>query len=69
MRAFFDSLAVNLDPEASAKIDRKVLIEFSDTGEAFLVHVRRGVAQVREVRLARAEREEAETQVAAHSAA
>ncbi len=67
--AFFDALAVNLDPEASARIDRKVLIEFPDAGQAFLVHVRRGVAEVREVGLDLVEREEAEIHVVADSAA
>jgi len=69
LRAFFDSLAVNLDPEASAKIDRKVLVEFPDAGQAFLVHVRRGVAQVREADLDQAEREEADIYVVADSVA
>jgi alkyl sulfatase BDS1-like metallo-beta-lactamase superfamily hydrolase len=44
---FFDSLAVNLDPEKSAAIDQKVLMVFPDAGEAFTIHVRRGVAEVR----------------------
>jgi alkyl sulfatase BDS1-like metallo-beta-lactamase superfamily hydrolase len=43
---FFDQMAVNLDPKASADIDKRVGIEFTDTGEAFTIHVRRGVAEI-----------------------
>ncbi|MEW6332781.1 MAG: alkyl sulfatase dimerization domain-containing protein [Thermodesulfobacteriota bacterium] len=43
---FFDRLAVNLDPQASAHMDRRVGIAFTDTGEAFTIHVRRGVAEI-----------------------
>ncbi len=43
---FFDQMAVNLDPKASAAIDKRVGIEFTDTGEAFTIHVRRGVAEI-----------------------
>ena len=43
---FFDSLAVNLDPVKSADIDKRVGIQFTDTGEAFTIHVRRGVAEI-----------------------
>ncbi|MEW5735457.1 MAG: alkyl sulfatase dimerization domain-containing protein [Thermodesulfobacteriota bacterium] len=44
---FFDSLAVNLDPEKSADLDQVVGIHFADTGDDFTVHVRRGVAEIR----------------------
>ena len=47
LRGFLDSLAVNLDPQKSIAIDQKVLMRFSDAGEAFTIHVRRGVAEIR----------------------
>lgn len=43
---FFDRMAVNLDPKASADVDQRVGIRFTDTGEAFTIHVRRGVAEI-----------------------
>jgi alkyl sulfatase BDS1-like metallo-beta-lactamase superfamily hydrolase len=43
---FFDQMAVNLDPKASADMDKRVGMRFSDTGEAFTIHVRRGVAEI-----------------------
>jgi alkyl sulfatase BDS1-like metallo-beta-lactamase superfamily hydrolase len=43
---FFDSLAVNLDPIKSADLDKRVGIKFTDTGEAYTIHVRRGVAEI-----------------------
>ncbi len=43
---FFDRMAVNLDPKASAEIDKRVGIKFTDTDEAFTIHVRRGVAEM-----------------------
>ncbi len=46
--SFFDSLAVNLDPRKSADVDQKVLMEFSDAGRIFTIHVRHGVAEIRE---------------------
>jgi len=45
---FFDSLAVNLDPEKSAAVDQRVLMVFPDAGEAFAIHVRHGVAEIRQ---------------------
>ncbi len=47
MELFFTSLRVNLDPQASADLNTKVGFIFSDTGEKYSVHVRRGVAEVR----------------------
>ncbi len=44
--SFFRSLAVRLDPEKSARVDQIVGFRFPDTGEAFSVHVRRGVAEI-----------------------
>ena len=46
MAGIFSALVVNLDPEKSAETDTKVGFEFTDSGETFTVHVRRGVAFV-----------------------
>lgn len=43
---FFEQMAVNLDPKASADIDKRVGMVFTDTGDAFTIHVRRGVAEI-----------------------
>jgi alkyl sulfatase BDS1-like metallo-beta-lactamase superfamily hydrolase len=48
LRAFFDSLAANLDPQKSADVDQKVLMQFADAGEVFTIHVRHGVAEIRQ---------------------
>jgi alkyl sulfatase BDS1-like metallo-beta-lactamase superfamily hydrolase len=42
----FEGMAVNLDPVKSAKVDVVAGFRFPDTGEAFTVHVRRGVAEI-----------------------
>ena len=44
---FFDFLAVNLDPKASADVNRRVGIRFTDSGEAFTIILRKGVAEIR----------------------
>ncbi len=41
-------MAVNLNPESSADLDQRVGMTFSDTGEAFSIHVRHGVAEIRQ---------------------
>jgi alkyl sulfatase BDS1-like metallo-beta-lactamase superfamily hydrolase len=46
MAAIFNSMAVKLNAESSAEVDRRVAFRFPDTGEAFTMHVRRGVAEV-----------------------
>lgn len=46
LSAFFTGLSVNLDAEASAALDRKVVFEFSDSDEVWTLWVRRGVAEV-----------------------
>jgi alkyl sulfatase BDS1-like metallo-beta-lactamase superfamily hydrolase len=46
LQAVFNSMAVNLNPIKSADIDRIVGFRFPDAGEAFTVHVRRGVAEI-----------------------
>ncbi len=43
---FFDSLAVNLDPVKTAALDKSVGIKFTDTNEAYTIHVRRGIAEI-----------------------
>jgi len=43
----FSGMAVNLNPDKSAAIDTVAGLRFPDTGEAFTVHVRRGVAEIR----------------------
>jgi len=48
LSSFFDSLAVNLDPQKSHDVDQKVLMEFPDVEAIFTIHVRHGVAEIRE---------------------
>jgi len=43
---FFDTMAINLDPVKSADLNKQVGIKFTDTGEAYTIHVRRGVAEI-----------------------
>lgn len=47
LQSFFDSMKVNLDPKASAKVNQVVGMIFPDTKEAFSIHVRYGVAEIR----------------------
>jgi alkyl sulfatase BDS1-like metallo-beta-lactamase superfamily hydrolase len=47
LRSFFDLMAVNLDPKASAEVNQTVGMIFSDTQEAFTIQVRHGVAEIR----------------------
>ena len=46
LKGVFDGLAVNLDPDKSADVDMIAGFRFPDTGEAYTVHVRRGVAEI-----------------------
>ncbi len=48
LEGFFELLAVNLDPEASAHVDKRVGMRFEDEKTAYLIHVRRGVAEIRQ---------------------
>ncbi len=48
VKGFIEAMAVNLNPEKSIDQDEKLSIAFTDTGEAFTLHVRRGVAIVSE---------------------
>ena len=43
---FFELMAVGLDPVASADLDQKVAIRFTDIGKDYTIHVRRGVAEI-----------------------
>ncbi|MEM8930517.1 MAG: alkyl sulfatase dimerization domain-containing protein [Acidobacteriota bacterium] len=45
--SYFANLSVRLDPTAVLDIERRAGFVFPDTGEAFTLHVRRGVAEVR----------------------
>jgi alkyl sulfatase BDS1-like metallo-beta-lactamase superfamily hydrolase len=47
LEAIFNSMAVKLNPEKSADIDMVAGFRFPDTGDAFTVHVRRGVAEIK----------------------
>jgi linear primary-alkylsulfatase len=47
LRSFFELMAVNLDPKASAEVNQVVGMIFSDTQEAFTIQVRHGVAEIR----------------------
>lgn len=46
LASFFNTLAVRLDPEASARVDRTATMIFPQAKEAFSIHVRRGVAAI-----------------------
>ncbi len=48
LEGFFELLAVNLDPEASAHLDQRVGMRFEDEKTAYLIHVRRGVVEIRQ---------------------
>ena len=48
LQSIFDAMAVALDPVAGAGVDQLVGIRFSDVGEAFTIHVRRGIAEIRQ---------------------
>lgn len=45
--SFMEALAVNLDPQAGAEVNQLVGLNFSDAGEAYTIHVRHGVAEIR----------------------
>ena len=46
LETIFRAMAVRLDPVKSANVDKLVGFRFSDTGEVFMMHVRRGVAEI-----------------------
>jgi alkyl sulfatase BDS1-like metallo-beta-lactamase superfamily hydrolase len=47
LESIFELLAVNLDPEAGAEVNQVAGMIFPDTGEAFTIQVRYGVAEIR----------------------
>ncbi|MEW6265226.1 MAG: alkyl sulfatase dimerization domain-containing protein [Thermodesulfobacteriota bacterium] len=47
LRSFMESLAVNLNPKAAADVNQMVGLIFPDANEAFTIHVRHGVAEIR----------------------
>lgn len=47
LAAIFEGMAVKLDPQKSADVDTVAGFRFPDTGEAYSVHVRRGVAEIK----------------------
>ena len=49
LSAIFEGMAVRLNPEKSADVDTVAGFRFPDSGEAYTVHVRRGVAEIRPV--------------------
>jgi alkyl sulfatase BDS1-like metallo-beta-lactamase superfamily hydrolase len=46
LEGIFDGMAVNLNPDKSADVDIIAGFRFPDAGEAYTVHVRRGVAEI-----------------------
>jgi alkyl sulfatase BDS1-like metallo-beta-lactamase superfamily hydrolase len=46
LAGIFDGMAVKLDPVKSADVDIVAGFRFPDVGQAFTVHVRRGVAEI-----------------------
>ncbi|HOO37328.1 MAG TPA: alkyl sulfatase dimerization domain-containing protein [Deltaproteobacteria bacterium] len=67
LAGYFDLLAVNLDPYASADVDERVGIKFPDAGEAYIIHVRRGVAEIRPCEYADLDVQEFDIKVVADS--
>ena len=47
LKGYFESLAVNLDPEASADMNKIVGMKFPDINQGYTIHVRHGVAEIR----------------------
>jgi len=47
LEGIFNSMAVKLNPEKSADVNTVAGFRFPDSGEAFTVHVRRGVAEIK----------------------
>jgi alkyl sulfatase BDS1-like metallo-beta-lactamase superfamily hydrolase len=46
LESIFNGMAVRLNPEKSARVDTIAGFRFPDTGEAYTVHVRRGVTEI-----------------------
>ena len=69
LQSFMESLAVNLDPKAAADVDQIVGMVFPDAGEAFTIHVRHGVAEIRPRSIEDLERMNVDLKVTADSSA
>ena len=69
LEGYFDLLAVNLDPFASADVDERVGIMFPDAGKAYVIHVRRGVAEIRPCEFSEFDVQEFDIKVVADSKA
>jgi linear primary-alkylsulfatase len=67
--SFFELLPVNLDPKAGAEVNQTVGLVFPDTGEAFTIQVRYGVAEIRPRRPRDLDRMNLDLKVKADSAA
>lgn len=67
LEGYFELLAVNLDSVASADIDKRVGMKFPDVNTAYVIHVRRGVAEIRMVDTAAFDEEEFAIKVTADS--
>jgi alkyl sulfatase BDS1-like metallo-beta-lactamase superfamily hydrolase len=69
VQSFMESLAVNLDPKAAAEVSQIVGMIFPDAGEAFTIHVRHGVAEIRPRSIQDLERMNLDLKVTADSSA
>ena len=69
LQSFMESLAVNLDPKAAAEVNQIVGMIFPDTREAFSIHVRHGVAEIRPRSIQDLERMNLDLKVTADSSA
>lgn len=69
LQSFMESLAVNLDPKAAAEVNQIVGMIFPDAGEAFTIHVRHGVAEIRPRSIQDLERMNLDLKVTADSSA
>jgi len=69
LKGYFESLAVNLDPEASADANKIVGMKFPDIKEGYTIHVRRGVAEIRPRSLEEIDQMELDIKVIADSKA
>ena len=48
VKGFIEAMAINLVADKSLDVDEKLVLNFTDTSESFTLHVRNGVAIVRE---------------------
>jgi alkyl sulfatase BDS1-like metallo-beta-lactamase superfamily hydrolase len=50
LEAIFNAMAVSLDPEKSAAVDKAVVFRFPDVNSEYTIHVRKGVAEIQPYR-------------------